>query len=677
MSTSIVTGLVGDARVRYQQYLQRVYTANGRNRMQVLRGAFHRYGGISRATTFTPIATSTGSGSFTGGPYYYVISPIISTEFDASGENLAGCPGTITASVTVTSAASITITAIPASYTPEDGITNTAVDKWRIFRTASGDYLSDSDPSFQGFYFVADVAIGTTSYVDTTTDAVLQQRALANWNCQPPPACRFLMPFADRFLTGGFDPLTGGSVNSTGSTNVLTFTLARPNGIIGCRFKGNSENVVYTITGRTSDFIWTTDRVVTTAFSASNYVIYRPDQDVYVGEYRNPEYWGPNGEAFRWKRELPRGEGLKGLSPHAQGALCFTGSNVYLIYGNGPDIQDIKLRPDPFVKDFGCVASETITPIEDKVLFLSQWGLAQIDSDGNCGLLTGKLQTDWLEGLSDSARELCVAHGDRRYFALWYPDSNDATKANAGFSVDRESDFWTRERGMRPQFAIKEPVYDGAENPGRVLFADGGNLIEPDVGSGTDGTFAETFTAAITGSTAVFTTVGTVDTNELVGYPLWLWSVSGTEYTYVGWARINTHTTGTSITATLTYGPTGLAPASGSYFAAIGYFPTEYYTTILQVPGEATHARHTFIELESGTPYKITRNDYVDGTLAANTQYIDGSITPLKHELIDANLAARSLQFVLRTIPPNYDSTNGGVVIRRIVMSANTTGGLK
>lgn len=676
--TILRSGQSTNARVRFFQYLQRVYTANGRNRMQALRAQFTRFAGIARAASFTPTVASTGGvGTMTGGPYRYVIAPIISTEFDADGENLQGCPGIVSSAVTVTNVDSITISGIPATYTAETGQVNTAVDKWRIFRTASGDYTSDSDPSFQGFYFVKDVPLGTTSTTDSTDDASLQQRAIAKWNSQPPPACKFIMPFADRALTGGFDTLTSGTVTSTGLNNRLTFTTARPDGIIGCKFKGGTENVVYTITKQITDYIWEADRTITTAFSASVYVLYRPEQDVYISEYRNPEYWGPNGEAFRWKRELPRGEGLKGFAPHSQGALCFTGSNVYLIYGNGPDIQDIKLRPDPFVKDFGCIAPETITPIEDRVIFLSQWGLAQIDTDGNCSLFTNKLQTDWLEGLSDSARKLCVAHGDRRYFSLWYPDSNSATKANACFSVDRESDFWTRERGMRPQFAIKEPVYQGAANPGRVLFADGGNLIEPDVSSGTDGTFAETFTAAITGSSAVFTTVGTVDANELVGYPLWLWSVSGTEYTYVGWGRINSHTAGTSITAALTYGPTGLAPANGSYFAAVGYFPTEYYTTILQIPGEATHARHTFVELEAGTPYKISRNDYVDGTLAADTQYIDGAAVQLKHELIDANIAARSLQFVLRTIPPNYDSTNGGVRIRRIVMSANSTGGLK
>lgn len=670
MST-LFTGQDPLERVRFAQYLERVYTFNGRNRMKVLRGEQGRLAGISRSATAP--TTSAGGTGLTGGPYRYIIAPIISTEFDANGENLQGCPSSVSDAITVTNQ-TITVT-VPAAYIPEDGISNTAIDKWRIFRTLSGDYLSESDPSFQGFYFLADVTLGTTTYADTTDDSVLGARAIAAWNCQPPPACKYVLPFADRFLTGGFKPISLGTVTSSGSQ--LTFSMAQPFGIIGCKFKAEDQTATYTIVKRISSTVYNVDRAVASAITNSDFVLYRSAQDVYVSEYRNPEYWGPNGEAFRWKRELPRGEGLKGFAPHSQGALCFTGSNVYLIYGNGPDIQDIKLRPDPFVKDFGCVASETITPIEDKVIFLSQWGLAQIDTEGNCGLFTNKLQTDWLEGLSDSARELCVAHGDRRYFALWYPDSNDATKANACFSVDRESDFWTRERGMRPQFAIKEPVYQGAANPGRVLFADGGNLIEPDVSSGTDGTFAETFTAAITGSSAVFTTIGTVDANELVGYPLWLWSVSGTEYTYMGWGRINSHTAGTSITAALTYGPTGLAPANGSYFAAVGYFPTEYYTTILQIPGEATHARHTFVELEAGTPYKISRNDYVDGTLAADAQYIDGAAVQLKHELIDANIAARSLQFVLRTIPPNYDSTNGGVRIRRIVMSANSTGGLK
>lgn len=663
-------------RIRFIQYLERVYTANGRNTMAALRGPFQRTAGIARHT-FTPAVASTGSGSMTGGPYRYVIAPIISTEFDADGENLQGCPGSVSDAVTVTSAASITISSIPAAYSADSGIPYTAVDKWRIFRTASGDYTSESDPSFQGFYFVKDVAIGTTSTTDSLDDATLQQRALAKWNCITPPSCKFILPFADRLLAGGFKPISSGTVSSTGSTNVLTFTTAKPDGIIGCKFKGSTENIVYAITKRTSSTVWEVDRTVTTAFSGASYVLYRSPREVYASEYRNYEYWGPNGEAFRWKRELPRGEGLKGLAPHAQGALCFTGTNVYLIYGNGPDISDIKMRPDPFVKDFGCVASETITPIEDKVIFLSQWGLAQINPDGTCGLFTGKLNTDWLEGLSDTVRELCVAHGDRRYFALWYPDSNSAAKANVGFSCDRESDFWTKERGMRPQFAVKEPVYDGADNPGRVLFADGGNLIEPDVAGGTDGTFSETFTATISSVTATFTTVASVSANQLVGYPLWLWSLSGGVYTYVGWGRINSHTTGTSITATLTYGPTGLAPANGSYFAAVGYFPTEYYTSILQIPGGSTQARHTFIELAASTPYSIYRDDFVDGVQAANTQTISGGTNEIMHELIDANLAARSLQFKLVTIPPNYDSGNGGIRIRRIVMSANATGGFK
>jgi hypothetical protein len=141
--------------------------------------------GVPAPTTAPTVAASGGSGSATTRVYLYTFV----TTFGSIEEE--GPPSPASAAVNVLSGGTVTLSDLPATAPADDyGIT-----KLRIYRSTTG---TTTNPYLK----VADVTLGTTSYVDNVLATGLGQRLESTLHTPPPDDLQGLTAMANGILAG-------------------------------------------------------------------------------------------------------------------------------------------------------------------------------------------------------------------------------------------------------------------------------------------------------------------------------------------------------------------------------------------------------------------------------------------------------------------------------------------
>lgn len=461
-----LTGMDTGARMRGKQYKFRAYCWNGRNRMRKFDGVNWYNSGIARSD-FTPSVASI-AGSLTGTYRYYVV-PVNSKHFNPLGRVVAGIPSRISAEITV-NGAGVRVANIPGTHA------DSQVDKWYIFRNRSGYYDANLEDEVQDFYYVGSVNVGTTQYDDTTTtDDQLAGAEILRFNQAIPPTFKYGEIYGERMFGCGFDTIEDGTATAGGST--VDFTgVSIPDGVVGCWFQKDGEATQYRITARVSSSQVTIDRAFVGTLTNGAYRIYRYPWEIYFSEFMDPEAWGPNGEAFRWKREVPGQEPITGIIPFGGSLLVFTATSIYAISGKGPNPEDIKITPDPLFNGLGAVSGDAIFRVDDEVYFLSLRGPAVLRG-GAPQLIGQALDTDWLDCLTATEQALACVGGQDDYVWFCVPRPGE-TENSRIFRYHRSDGSWWEESGMHPKFFFLDDTDDGQQN--RLFFAQGKGVYQPD-----------------------------------------------------------------------------------------------------------------------------------------------------------------------------------------------------
>lgn len=215
MATTL-TGMDGTVRMRGVQFKQRAFCWNGRNRMRTYDGANWQFSAITKYP-FTPtVALAGGAGNLTG-QYAYIATFVNSKKFNLDGYVVAAVPGDVSATITA-NAQNITITGIPATHPDPQ------VDYVYLYRTLAGQFNVAIGDEGANYYLVAAIAIGTTSYTDTTIDAGISGSETIRFQQQIAPTFKYGDIYGDRLFGAGFDTISGDGV-TTGTATLVTATI--------------------------------------------------------------------------------------------------------------------------------------------------------------------------------------------------------------------------------------------------------------------------------------------------------------------------------------------------------------------------------------------------------------------------------------------------------------------
>lgn len=245
MST-VATGMVSNERIRWAKSNDgTIYLVNGIDRPQAWNGiaAATRNMGISSPSSAPTLALG-AAGNLTG-DYYYYTAFLNSVTGEYSG--LSPLSAVITAA-----AKKVTVTRVSTT-------TDTQVDKWVIFRNTAGETTT--------FYKVTEVAYGTTTYDDNTSDVALGAAEVAEDHTEPDDSKPFIENFNGRMFLYGSRIESTGTIQKTSASASITGTGTNfRQSHVGQRIKIGTEQVEYTILSVTDS----THLTLTTNYSGSS-----------------------------------------------------------------------------------------------------------------------------------------------------------------------------------------------------------------------------------------------------------------------------------------------------------------------------------------------------------------------------------------------------------------------
>ncbi len=432
---------------------------------------------------FRPYITAVGASTVITGTYYYAVAAANSKRTNAYGRMIEGNPSRVSA-VASPNNQTVTLGAIPSSHP------DSQVDQWNVYRTLNGGFDTGIVPEQQDFFYLGFVAMGTTTYTDTTSDSsgwylVDDNSNRLRWGQNIPPTCKYMVEYADRLFCAGFDPITSSTVTvANGNATATLATGTWPDGVKGCfmRFAGEQER--YEIKARPSTTTVTLDRVYEgTQTSGTHYTIFRNEDEVWFSEENDGDAFGKDGEQRRNLRKFP-GEGkVTGLAKFQGALVVFMATEIWAIYGRGANRFDIKKMVDASCVDAGCVSHDTINRVGNDLHFLSLDGPASISSAGtsiSVELYGIPLNVDWLDGLTSTELALSCSGTDGR--AVWYsvPVSGQVQNSKT-FRYERDDGSWWEELGCNPKKFIRQ---DGTDGQLQMLFyLQGKSIIHPASGS--------------------------------------------------------------------------------------------------------------------------------------------------------------------------------------------------
>jgi hypothetical protein len=246
------------------------YLCNGIDRPMVWDGlaTATRWWGIEAATT-APTAAVGAAGVLTGNYSYHY-------SWLNNNTGVFGNPSLVSNTITL-AAQKGEVSAVPGSHTDPQ------ITHWRLWRNTTGQTTT--------YYKVTDVAIGTTTYSDNNTDAVITANEAMPQDHDPPPSWLCYPAFYK-----GRMHLFGGRIESAG-----TVTMAASVNVVGSGtdFKASHVGSAFVIPGDTKRYTIstvtdTTHLALTATFtgatgSGKSYKIFRSDD-------RSDWYWGLAGE---------------------------------------------------------------------------------------------------------------------------------------------------------------------------------------------------------------------------------------------------------------------------------------------------------------------------------------------------------------------------------------------
>ncbi len=560
-------------------------------------------------TTYTyppgiaPTVFGVGTNTGISGTYYYAVAPANSKRTNAYGRMIEGNPSIVSA-VASPSNQSVTVGNIPSTHADEQ------VDRWNIYRTTNGGYDTGLVPQQQDFFYLTYVPIGTTSKVDTEPDSSGWYQGnndnsnRLRWYQNMPPTAKWMAEYAGRIFLAGFDPITGTCTVANGSATVNTISVTLPNGTKGCyiRFAGEQERYEIKTWIAGSPPTLTLDRVYEgTQTSATSFSIHRGDE-IWFSEENDGDAFGKDGEQRRNMRRLPGGREVTGIAPFQQSMIVFTHTEIWVIYGKGPNPFDIKLITDAACIDAGCVSHDTICRVGNELHFLSLDGPASISSSGtsiSVNLYGVPLNVDWLDGLTAVELERACAGTDGR--AVWYSVVASGQVMNSKtFRFERDDGSWWEELGCNPKRFIRQ---DGTDGQLSVLFyLQGKAIVRPAYGS-LDLVSAALGAASPTATTNLkMTATGFPTTNGgLVECYVRLYS-GGTPTNQLG-TLVATRRIISNTSTEITWSSDATLPGSGTVDVAydeyeIGNIPWYWQTRTQETPGHAALAEELDVTFE-------------------------------------------------------------------------------
>lgn len=476
------------------------------------------------------------------GVYYYYVVPINSLHRVYGNRVVAGMPSAISNAV-VCNNQSVTISNIPSTHA------DAQVDKWAIYRNKNAILDSNTQDDENEFWKVAEVAIGTTSYVDEAQDDSLPPESL-DFNANLPPTFKAAEVFGERLFGTGFDAYTTGTATVNTVTTLIDFSGASiPNGFLGCFFKKDGDDVHYVITEIVSASQVCLDRPFSGTLSASAYQIYRDESELYYSEWGDFDCWGPDTEAYRNKLYIgTTGSGNRAMAVKAlnDSLWVFTKDKIYRVYGKDYDRRAIKITPEPFYDGIGCVGPKALVSVDNMVYFLSLRGPMMFDGSGAPIPFGERLGQNWLNELNVSQLGIsCAGYSPTKDTIKFAVPGTSLTENSIIYVYHRSTKTWWREQYKHPSSYFND--YDSNGNPA-LFYTQGKFVFQDDTGtsdgvpSGTiTGTVTSTTTTSVTVSSASFYTTGSGLAERYVHIFRGASDTSG-PHAYIGSRRITSNT---------------------------------------------------------------------------------------------------------------------------------------
>lgn len=500
------SGMDDTARYRFVQYGRSLYAFNGRNRPRFTAGAGFGLMGIDKSV-FTPSVTPDTTGI--SGTYRYYVVPFTANVRDLQGRVMEGLPSTISPEVTVSNKR-IVVGNIPATHP------NTQVQGWNVYRNLSG--------SYDYFYYIGSVTLGTTTYNDTKADTDINpavELTLRQDTQNTPPTCKYIVPFGERLFAFGFDPITTGTTTINVDTTKFDFTgVTLADGCRGCYFQIVGDPQVYVIDSNTTNQITLTGAYNTTyqgSPAGASYSIFRPSNEINFSEWGDWNGWGRDGEIYRNKRWLPAGVTITGGAVFQGNLLIFTATDIYVIQGQGPNNDDIRILPDPLFRGIGCVSHDTIVHVDNELHWLSWRGPVAI-RNGAPEETGATLNTDWIDTISAANMAgACAGTDDRN---IWFSWPSLSTAGGTAYNsktlrYERDTQSWWEETEIHPTLYVRVNSSDGRLDT--LHYLQGPWLIRPNFGT-TDcvaGPFSGTIGVPISAAGCTITIAGNVMTVDV------------------------------------------------------------------------------------------------------------------------------------------------------------------
>lgn len=629
--------------------------------------------GVGNGTLYdlTPTSTSgmdcyVGSNPTAGitGTFYYVVVPTCATRFDGNGRGIEGIPSTVSA-VAAPSNQSVVVGAIPTHSDPQ-------VSHWNVYRTTNGGFDSRASVQDQDFFYLGRVTNGTATYTDTTADSSGWYKSATNFNRARfnqniPPTCKGMVEYGNRLFAWGFDPIMGTVTVSNGSASVSAASVTLPNGIKGCSIRFAGENERYQIKSWDTGTTLTLDRTYEGALTTgAAFTIYRNKYEIWFSEFNDADAWGPDGEQRRNLLALPGDREITGCFPFQGTLLVFTTTEIWGVYGQGPNRFDIKKLTDAASVDAGAVSQDAILRVGNEVHFLSLDGPASISAAGQQiqvkfpGIT---LNTDWLDSLTATELALACAGTDGR--SVWYsvPSAAAQTLNSKTFRFDRDTEGWFEETEMCPVRFIRQ---DGTDGQIGVLFYLQGKTVNRAAYGTVDLVVAGALSGTIDGAvtTTSFAMLGTnfyTSNGGMVEHYVRIYRAG----VLLGTRRIISND-GLSVT----WSSDATLPGSGTLVVAvgdtweIGNIGWKWLTKTLEVPGHVERMMEAHATYTKGAT-NIFKTDIVDGTESTNVHKI--TCTNATADKWDVNQGCR-------TYAARLASRNGSIM-RSLIVNQETEAG--
>jgi len=603
-----LTGWLTGKRPRFLRFNERTYAFNGANRPQCYDGTSWTFCGIAPDSALVAGGYTLSGGALTG-TYRYYVAAINMNKRDVRGNPVQGIP--VYWGETTPSSQDVRLDAIPATHA------DTQVTHFRVFRNRNG-YLDTGVQDSQqpgAFYYVADVAIGTTTYTDSTTDATLSSKDRITFDHQYAPEMKYGAVYAHRMFGTGYHTFSAGTVtvNAT-NTKIDLASSTFPDGVLGAWFSKDGEVRKYRIDKRNTTTQLNLEEAFVGSLSGSAYKVFRESHIVWYSKWLDAEAWGPNGEENRYYIEVPAKQEVTGLIEFHGRLLVFCVDRCYWI--NATDEDDpsgVTIGEDPLWVGMGAVSGDAIWLADGYVYFLSMRGLCRWSGQGQPELLDG-LGTDWLDDLAPAQLELCSGGQDpyNGEQVIAAPESSQSENGRE-YSFDWKTKGWWPDRYTHPAIfhqgrdADGKPVLFYAQQNYIVQRSRGTNDLAPS--GDVTGTVDSTTTTTLVDTSATFNTTG----NGLAEAYVHIFNT--TTHALIGSRRISSNTA-----TELTWLSSGAGGGTLTLAAGQTYFvgPIWWYwkTPVFAIPAHEHELMKCWVGVEpdSGTDRKIYVTETRDGT---------------------------------------------------------------